>query len=90
MRTLTHKLEHKAGRWSCACGYVLGHDGHKRLYARCPKASGHAYLEIKISTPSKRPPQGKTERPRPPLSRDVIELFDLARPQPTKKGKRKR
>ena len=56
MRKLTHRRKHdlRTDRWSCACGYVLGRDGDRKLYARCPLAKenvGSAYPEIKISAP---------------------------------------
>jgi hypothetical protein len=37
-RVLTHHLEYdpKTDRWTCKCGYMLGRDGHERLYAPCP------------------------------------------------------
>jgi hypothetical protein len=37
-RVLTHHLEYdpKTDRWACKCDYMLGRDGHERLYAPCP------------------------------------------------------
>jgi hypothetical protein len=51
-RTLTHALIYNptGDKWSCKCGYVLGRDGHKALYALCPIRARDKARRDKVST----------------------------------------
>jgi hypothetical protein len=68
MRELTHKLTCAQGRWSCECGYVLGRDGHQKLYAPCPKF-GRKKALTKFNQSFRR---SKTK-----IKKEAADLFDL-------------
>jgi len=83
MRELTHKLvcDPHTKIWSCKCGYVLGRDGHEKLYSRChldkskrPREVKRAYHQTEISS-----------KP----TKAALDLFDLAPSKPKPKHKRK-
>ena len=65
---LTHTLVHnkRTDRWTCKCGYALG-DGHKKLYARCPRYQA-AYTENNIGPRTNEAKPFKNDKRRPRYS----------------------